>query len=29
MVNALHSHLKAFLRRFNGVSTRRLQRYLD
>ena len=29
MVNALHSRLKAFLRRFNGVSTRRLQRYLD
>ena len=24
MVNALHSRLKAFLRRFNGVSTRRL-----
>ena len=29
MVNALHSRLKAFLRRFDGVSTRRLQRYLD
>lgn len=29
MINALHSRLKAFLRRFNGVSTRRLQRYLD
>lgn len=29
MVNALHSRLKAFLARFNGVSTRRLQRYLD
>jgi len=29
MVNALHSRLKAFLRLFNGVSTRRLQRYLD
>ena len=29
MVNALHSRLKAFLVRFKGVSTRRLQRYLD
>ena len=29
MVNALHSRLKAFLRPFNGVATRRLQRYLD
>lgn len=29
MVNALHSRLKSFLARFNGVSTRRLQRYLD
>lgn len=29
MVNALHSRLKAFLRRFNGVSTRRLQRRLQ
>lgn len=29
MVNALHSRLKGFLRPFHGVSTRRLQRYLD
>lgn len=29
MVNAPRSRLKAFLRRFNGVSTRRLQRCLD
>ena len=29
MVNALHSRLKGFLARFHGVSTRRLQRYLD
>lgn len=29
MVNTLHSRLKAFIRRFNGVSNRRLQRYLD
>lgn len=29
MVNALHSRLKDFLRSFHGVSTRRLQRYLD
>lgn len=29
MANALHSRLKSFLARFNGVSTRRLQRYLD
>ena len=29
MANALHSRLKSFLRGFNGVSTRRLQRYLD
>lgn len=29
MVNSLHSRLKSFLRRFNGVSNRRLQRYLD
>lgn len=29
MVNALHSRLRSFLARFNGVSTRRLQRYLD
>ena len=28
-VNSLHSRLKAFLGRFNGVSNRRLQRYLD
>ena len=28
MVNALHERLSAFLARFNGVSTRRLQRYL-
>ena len=29
MVNALYSRLKDFLRRFHGVNTRRLQRYLD
>ena len=29
MVNALHSRLKGFLAPFHGVSTRRLQRYLD
>ena len=29
MVNALHSRLKGFLRGFHGVSTKRLQRYLD
>lgn len=29
MANALHSRLKGFLRPFHGVSTRRLQRYLD
>ena len=29
MVNSLHSRLKAFIGRFNGVSNRRLQRYLD
>lgn len=29
MVNTLHSRLKAFIGRFNGVSNRRLQRYLD
>lgn len=29
MVNSLHSRLKAFVGRFNGVSNRRLQRYLD
>ena len=29
MVNALHSRLKSFLRLFKGISTRRLQRYLD
>ena len=29
MVNALHSRLADFMRRFHGVSTRRLQRYLD
>ena len=28
MVNALHERLSSFLSRFNGVSTRRLQRYL-
>ena len=28
-VNALHSRLKGFLAPFHGVSTRRLQRYLD
>lgn len=28
MVNALHARLRSFLSRFNGVSTRRLQRYL-
>lgn len=28
-VNSLHSRLKAFVGRFNGVSNRRLQRYLD
>lgn len=28
-VNTLHSRLKAFVARFNGVSNRRLQRYLD
>ena len=29
MANSLHSRLKAFIARFNGVSVRRLQRYLD
>ena len=29
MVNALHKRLDGFLRPFNGVATRRLQRYLD
>lgn len=29
MVNALHSRLKGFLAPFRGVSTRRMQRYLD
>ena len=29
MVNALHSRLKEFLIRFHGVSSRRLQNYLD
>ena len=29
MVNALHKRLADFLRPFNGVATRRLQRYLD
>lgn len=29
MVDGLHSRLKAYLARFRGVSTRRLQRYLD
>lgn len=29
MVNALHSRLKEFIRRFHGVSLRRMQRYLD
>lgn len=29
MVDALHSRLRDFLRPFHGVSTRRLQRYLD
>ena len=29
MVNAVHARLKAFLRGFKGVATRRLQRYLD
>ncbi|WP_080802399.1 IS1595 family transposase [Arabiibacter massiliensis] len=29
MVNSLHSRLKSFVGRFNGVSNRRLQRYLD
>jgi transposase-like protein len=29
MVNALHSRLKGFLHSFHGISTRRLQRYLD
>ena len=29
LVNALHKRLADFLRPFNGVSTRRLQRYLD
>ena len=28
MVNALHERMSSFLSRFNGVSTRRLQRYL-
>lgn len=28
MVNALHERLRGFLRRFRGVATRRLQRYL-
>ena len=28
-VNSLHSRLSTFLAPFNGVSTRRLQRYLD
>lgn len=29
LVNSLHSRLKRFIARFGGVSTRRLQRYLD
>ena len=29
MVNALHSRIRDFLRPFHGVSTRRLQKYLD
>ena len=29
IVNAVHARLKAFLRGFKGVATRRLQRYLD
>lgn len=29
MASSLHSRLKSFLGRFNGVSNRRLQRYLD
>ena len=29
LVNALHARLRAFLARFAGVSTRRLQHYLD
>lgn len=29
MVNALHSWLKKFIGSFNGVATRRMQRYLD
>jgi len=29
LINALHSRLKRFMRPFNGVSTRRLQHYLD
>lgn len=29
MVNALHSRLKKFMGSFNGVATRRMQRYLD
>lgn len=29
MANSLHSRLKSFIDRFNGVSNRRLQRYLD
>lgn len=29
LVNSLHSRLKKFIARFGGVSTRRLQRYLD
>lgn len=29
MVNALHSRIRGFLRPFHGVSTRRLQKYLD
>lgn len=29
MINALHSRLKKFISTFNGISTRRMQRYLD
>lgn len=29
LVNSMHSRLRDFLRRFHGVATRRLQRYLD
>lgn len=29
MVNSMHSRIRGFMRRFNGVSTRRLQAYLD